>query len=55
MELNALSEALQRHIQVHSVGMPPVDFGATYRGEHLSLGTSATCMHDGSLFTSLLA
>lgn len=33
MELNALAEGLQRHIQLHSVGMPPVEFGAPYKGE----------------------
>lgn len=32
MELNALAAAMQRHIQVHCVGMPPVDFGASFKG-----------------------
>ena len=55
MELNAMSEALQRHIQVHSVGMPPVDFGASYNGEPVLLGTAAACVRSGHLLASLMA
>lgn len=34
LELEALSKAYQRHITVYSVGMPPVEMGQEFKGEH---------------------
>ena len=33
MELNALSQALQRHFVVHCAGLPPVEFGTAHAGQ----------------------
>lgn len=40
-ELNALAHVLQHHIKVYAAGLPVVDMGQQYQGNHDSCSISA--------------